>query len=109
MPKISREAGVGLIDSHVGMRLRQRRTDLRISLQELAALTGVCYQQIQKYENGVNRISASMLWLLGEALRVSPAYFFEGLTSKDQLPTAPPRIDPPRRPGMLDKVAAPGR
>lgn len=67
------------IDSHVGKRLRQRRIELGMSQQKLSGVTGVSYQQIQKYERGTNRVGASMLWVLSEVLNVEPAYFFEGL------------------------------
>jgi transcriptional regulator with XRE-family HTH domain len=70
------------IDGHVGKRLRQRRVELGMSQQKLSAITGVSYQQIQKYERGTNRVGASMLWLLSDALNVEPAYFFEGLGRK---------------------------
>lgn len=68
------------IDSHVGRRLRQRRIELGMSQQKLSGVTGVSYQQIQKYERGTNRIGASMLWLLSDVLNVETAYFFEGLS-----------------------------
>ncbi len=67
------------IDGHVGRRLRQRRIELGMSQQKLSAVTGVSYQQIQKYERGTNRVGASMLWVLSEVLNVEPAYFFVGL------------------------------
>lgn len=72
------------IDRHVGARVRLRRKLLRISQEELADSIAVTYQQIQKYERGANRISASKLWLLSEELGVRIQYFFEGLEGPGQ-------------------------
>ena len=77
-----RLAKVESIDAHVGKRLRQRRIELGMSQQRLSGVTGVSYQQIQKYERGTNRIGASMLWLLSDVLNIQPAYFFDGLSRK---------------------------
>ena len=67
------------VDIHVGMRLRQRRTLLGMSQERLAQAFGVSFQQVQKYERGANRISASRLHLLTKTLDVPITYFFEGL------------------------------
>jgi len=67
------------VDVHVGMRLRQRRTLLGMSQEKLANAFGVSFQQVQKYERGANRISASRLHLLTRILDVPITYFFEGL------------------------------
>lgn len=67
------------IDLHVGRRLRQRRRFLGLTQQKLAEQVNIRFQQIQKYESGANRISASRLWSLSKALRVPVSYFFEGL------------------------------
>lgn len=75
-------ARVESIDTHVGKRLRQRRIELGMSQQKLSGVTGVSYQQIQKYERGTNRIGASMLWLLSDVLNVAPSYFFDGLSHR---------------------------
>lgn len=64
------------IDVFVGQRLRALRTSRRLSLDDLARSLGVSYQQIQKYETGANRISASALWHLSKALGVGVADFF---------------------------------
>jgi transcriptional regulator with XRE-family HTH domain len=71
-------------DIHVGMRLRQRRTLLGMSQEKLAKAFGVSFQQVQKYERGANRISASRLHLLTKILDVPITYFFEGLPSMSQ-------------------------
>ena len=67
------------IDVHVGGRLRLLRTARRLSLEELGRRIGVTYQQIQKYETGANRISASTLYRIAQTFEMSPTYFFEGL------------------------------
>ncbi len=67
------------IDLYVGKRLRQRRRVLGLTQQKLADEVSIRFQQIQKYESGANRISASRLWSLSKALDVPVAFFFEGL------------------------------
>ena len=69
------------IDKHVSERLRDRRSKLGLTQQELAERVGVSFQQFQKYENGDNRISAGRLFQLAVALDISIPYFFEGLQS----------------------------
>ena len=64
------------IDVCIGRRLHDRRRMMRISQEELAAVIGIAAQQIQKYENGSNRISVSRLVELAAALRVPVAWFF---------------------------------
>lgn len=67
------------IDIHVGQRVRERRTLLGLSQSHLAEQVGLTFQQIQKYERGTNRISASRLWQLSDVLGVSISWFFEDL------------------------------
>ncbi|MEO1330789.1 MAG: helix-turn-helix transcriptional regulator [Pseudomonadota bacterium] len=67
------------IDAHVGMRLRQRRWMLGLTQQQLGDRVGIKFQQIQKYETGQNRISASRLWDLARVCETPVSYFFEGL------------------------------
>jgi len=87
---LSRLTGV-LMSGHVELilarRLRHRRRALGITQGELGAACGVRFQQIQKYECGANRVSASMLWKLACALDVEVSYFFNGVN---------PEPDPPR-------------
>lgn len=66
------------VDAHVGARIRQRRTLIGFSQSKLAEGADITFQQVQKYENGSNRCSASMLWMFAEVLEVEPGYFFEG-------------------------------
>ncbi len=67
------------IDVHVGARLRQRRTLLGMNQTKLGDATGVSFQQMQKYENGANRISASRLFDLSRVLDVPLEYFFDDM------------------------------
>lgn len=67
------------VDLHVGQRLKLRRTLLGLSQGELARGVGLTFQQIQKYERGINRIGASRLAEFAMLLGVSPGWFFEGM------------------------------
>lgn len=66
------------VDIHVGRRLRLRRTTLGMSQEAIGDATGVSFQQIQKYERGINRIGSSRLFDFSKLLRVPIGYFFEG-------------------------------
>lgn len=67
------------VDVHVGKRLRFLRKHLGMSQDALAAKGGITFQQVQKYESGTNRISASMMWAFANALGITIADLFEGL------------------------------
>lgn len=69
------------VDVHVGKRIRHRRWLLGMTQQQLAAQVGIKFQQIQKYETGANRVSASRLWDIADSLGVSISFFFEGLAT----------------------------
>ncbi len=66
------------VDVHVGGRVRLRRRFLGLSQTELATAVGVTFQQVQKYERGFNRVSASKLYEIARVLKVPLSYFFEG-------------------------------
>ena len=70
------------VDVHVGQRVRHRRWLLGMTQQQLAESVGIKFQQIQKYETGTNRISASRLWDIADTLGVNVGFFFEGLTEQ---------------------------
>ncbi len=74
------------VDVHVGKRVRHRRWMVGMTQQQLADKVGIKFQQIQKYETGMNRISASRLWDIADALSVSISFFFEGLGAEAQVP-----------------------
>ena len=79
-----------VVDKHVGGRVRMRRLMLGLSQESLGEYLGLTFQQVQKYEKGVNRISASRLQQLSEILEVPVPFFFEG---------APPSQGTARKPG----------
>jgi transcriptional regulator with XRE-family HTH domain len=70
--------GPNPIDTHVGSRVRMRRMMLGISQEKLGEAFGISFQQVQKYEKGTNRISASRLQQAAQILHVSAPFFFEG-------------------------------
>lgn len=73
------ERSANAVDRRIGQRLKTRRLELGISQERLADLLGVTFQQIQKYEKGVNRVAASRLFDIAAALDVPIAHFFDGL------------------------------
>ena len=70
--------GIHPIDRHVGFRLRLARTSRKLSQTDLAKASGITFQQVQKYEKGTNRVSASRLFEFATLLGVQISYFFEG-------------------------------
>ena len=72
------------VDVHVGKRIRHRRWLVGMTQQQLAESVGIKFQQIQKYETGANRVSASRLWDIADALDVDVSFFFEGLEGGEQ-------------------------
>jgi transcriptional regulator with XRE-family HTH domain len=72
------------IDLHVGGMVRARRKLLSISQETLADSLKLTFQQVQKYERGANRVSASKLYEIARALGTTPAYFFTGLPGADE-------------------------
>jgi transcriptional regulator with XRE-family HTH domain len=77
------------IEQHVGRRIRERRTSLGLTQQQLANMIGVTYQQAHKYERGINRISAGRLYEIAGALGVDTDYFYAGLVSSEPEPASP--------------------
>ena len=71
------------IDIYVGNRIRLRRTLLGLSQEKLAEMLGITFQQVQKYEKGMNRIGASRLWDMSNILDVPVSFFFSGLTKEE--------------------------
>ena len=79
-----RDEGPHPVDRHVGLRIRMRRKEIGVSQERLAEALGITFQQVQKYERGANRVSASKLWEIAQALKTSVSYFYEGLGGDDQ-------------------------
>ena len=89
------------VDIHVGARIRMRRRFIGMSQQTLAETLRLTFQQVQKYERGSNRVSASKLYEIARALGVGSSYFFEGLADPlegrpAQAPAAGPGADATR-------------
>ncbi len=85
------------IDKAVGNRIKSRRKGLKLSQTDLANRVGVKFQQIQKYESGSNRVAASRLWQMADALHVHISYFFEDLELPETQQTghaAPMKFEP---------------
>jgi transcriptional regulator with XRE-family HTH domain len=94
----TKPAGPDPVDLHVGKRLRLRRNLLGFSQEQLGKATGLTFQQIQKYERGANRISASRLFQMAQILDVPVAWFFDEL---------PEESAASRRPGFSDNKQTP--
>ena len=77
------------VDVNVGKRIRHRRWLNGTTQQKLAEKVGIKFQQTQKYETGMNRVSASRLWDIAAALGVPISYFFEGLDAAATTETVP--------------------
>lgn len=80
------------VDRHVGLRIRLRRTQAGFSQDRLGAAIGKTPQQVQKYERGMTRVSASVLWEIAAALDTDVSFFFEGLATagRREAADAPP-------------------
>jgi transcriptional regulator with XRE-family HTH domain len=85
------------VDVHVGSRVRLQRMLLGVSQEKLGEQLGLTFQQVQKYEKGVNRIGASRLFDLAKVLGVPIAYFYEGAPGVAS--------DPLATPGMAERPA----
>ncbi|NQE64471.1 helix-turn-helix domain-containing protein [Caulobacter sp. RHG1] len=78
------------VDLHVGGRVRIRRKMIDLSQEQLADAIGLTFQQVQKYERGANRISASKLYEIARTLQVPVSFFFDGLA--DPVTTEPTEV-----------------
>lgn len=95
------------VDAHVGARLRQRRMLLGISQEQLAEMLGLTFQQVQKYERGTNRVSASRLFQLARALDTPITWFFdemEGDRGTERVESSEQDSDPMSRRETLELV-----
>ncbi|GER06947.1 transcriptional regulator [Iodidimonas muriae] len=84
------------VDTYVGRRIRERRKIVGLTQQKLAEKLGLSFQQVQKYEKGLNRVGVSRLVKLSAALEVPISYFFEDLeqTGQEAQLRGNPAIDP---------------
>lgn len=74
------------IDRHVGSRVRMQRILMKMSQEKLGEALGLTFQQVQKYEKGLNRIGASRLQQISKSLNVPPSFFFEGAPASGPTP-----------------------
>jgi transcriptional regulator with XRE-family HTH domain len=87
------ERAANAIDRKLGQRVRSRRLEIGMSQEKLAELLGITFQQVQKYEKGVNRIAASRLFDIAAALQQPVSRFFEGISSSRAAGVAEERKD----------------
>ena len=107
-----------IVDEHVGQRIRHRRWTVGMTQQQLGEAVAIKFQQIQKYETGMNRVSASRLWDIARALDVPVAFFFEGLADASAIEAevavsraiaSPAPSERGSRPVMLPKMVSASR
>lgn len=80
MPRGTATSSPHAVDVHVGRRIAEKRLALGYNQSDLGRALNLTFQQIQKYEKGTNRVSASKLWLISRFFKVDLAYFFDGLS-----------------------------
>ena len=80
------------IDKHVGLRIRNRRVLMGLSQEKLADAVGVTFQQVQKYERGTNRVSASRLYTFSKILGVKIDFFYSGLEHEETQTEIPENV-----------------
>lgn len=95
MARNSTTEGPHPVDRHVGRRVSEKRVSMGYKQGDLGRVLGLTFQQIQKYEKGSNRISASKLWEIANFFKVDVTYFFEGLTT-----------GPASQPGLAESAAS---
>jgi transcriptional regulator with XRE-family HTH domain len=93
-------------DKHVGSRLRMRRLMLDMSQTDIADALGLTFQQVQKYEKGANRVSASRLQHLSQILQVPVPFFFEGAPAASGIPQADGRAAAAPSPSYVNDFLA---
>jgi transcriptional regulator with XRE-family HTH domain len=96
---------LNLIDKHVGSRVRMRRLMLDMSQTQLGDALGLTFQQVQKYEKGSNRVSASRLQHISNILRAPVPFFFEGAPASIGWPAAEESVDAPSPSFVSDFLA----
>lgn len=67
------------LDAHIGKKLRERRSELNLTQEQVGDAVGITFQQVQKYEKGINRVSSAMLYKIASYLKINIAFFFDGL------------------------------
>ena len=92
------------VDIHVGKRVKEIRTIRGLTQSNIADLLGISFQQLQKYETGANRISASRMFELSKLLEISPSFFFEGLEGEDYKNLPPMDVETARIANILSNI-----
>ena len=95
---------LGKVDHQVRKRIRERRREIGMSQTKLGNALGITFQQVQKYEAGIDRVMASRLWDMARILEVDVAYFFEGIEGR-----AKRKAKPRKRPTVAEAVRRKGR
>jgi transcriptional regulator with XRE-family HTH domain len=101
-----RKGPLNPIDKHVGSRVRMRRLMLDMSQTDIANALGLTFQQVQKYEKGSNRISASRLQHLSQILQVPVPFFFEGAPAATGIPPSAGRMAEASSPSYVNDFLA---
>ncbi|MFQ5348268.1 MAG: helix-turn-helix domain-containing protein [Rhodothalassiaceae bacterium] len=99
--------GPNPIDAHVGSRVRLRRTLLGLSQEKLANALGLTFQQVQKYERGLNRIGSSNLYKISKVLNVPVGFFFEDMSedlAERLIPPDPEEVFDMRQVGRRETI-----
>lgn len=92
------------IDRHIGSKIRLRRKSLNITQYSLAYDLGISFQQLQKYESGRNRVSASMLYEIAKILKTAPDFFFDGLSGIEVYSNLPKDINALKMMDVISKI-----
>jgi transcriptional regulator with XRE-family HTH domain len=100
-----RKGALNPIDKHVGSRVRMRRRMLHMSQTDLGNALGLTFQQVQKYEKGRNRVSASRLQHISNILQVAVPFFFEDAPASIGLPAVEESVDAPSPSFVSDFLA----
>jgi transcriptional regulator with XRE-family HTH domain len=95
------------VDRYVGSRVRMRRITVGMSQEKLGEALGVTFQQVQKYEKGANRISASRMQNISQVLGVSVAFFFEGAPRDENIGMALGFAEPAQSEYRIDILSTP--
>jgi len=94
------------IDVHVGSRVRLRRMLVGMSQEKLGEMLGLTFQQIQKYEKGMNRIGASRLYQIAQILGVSVQFFFDDIPDEHRMPKTEGMSEGDPAPFVMDFVSS---
>lgn len=92
------------VDTHVGKRIKEIRTVRGMTQSNVAEHLGISFQQLQKYETGANRVSASRMFELSKLLNITPAFFFEGLEGQNYDTMPPMDIETARIASALSSI-----